>query len=210
MKKTIIAILALTILLPLFAFSQGVYDEEEVTPALYIGPYFGWTLAGINASEVPNGTKNIVSTAPTPNFGIFGYYPLNYTQNSGIGGMVGFKQVPYGLDFSGNKVHYNFKYFLIGAFFNISGFTIGLDANIPVSGNNVTSDTELPSDNLATTVDFKLGGFFKVQESKMGSLNVFLNAGYFLIDQYINSGTNSVKPAHIQAGITYLFNTNEF
>ncbi len=67
MKKTIIAILALTIFLPLFAFSQGVYDEEEVTPALYIGPYFGWTLAGINASEVPNGTKNIVATAPTPN-----------------------------------------------------------------------------------------------------------------------------------------------
>jgi hypothetical protein len=193
-----------------FAVTFAQTEEEEIPKGLSIGPYFGWSVAGINASEVPNGTKNSVETAPSPNFGIMGYYPTDYTKNSGFGGMLGFKQIPYGFNKGEQKTGFTFSYFIIGAFFNISGFTIGLDASFPSSGKIIDSDVELNTDNAATCVDLKLGGFFKVQESKFGSLNVFLNGGYFLSDQYNNSTSYKVNPAHAEIGLSYLLNTTDW
>jgi len=68
---------------------------------------------------------------------------------------------------------------LIGAFFNISGFTIVLDANIPVSGNKVTySDTELPS-TFGDNCGIQAWRIFQSAGKQNALFNVFLNAGFF-------------------------------
>lgn len=209
MKKTIISLIILTFSLTGLAFAQGEYQEKPPA-SVSIGPYFGWSVAGINAASVPSGTKNAVQTATGPNFGLMAYYPTDFTANSGFGGMLGFKQIPYAFDYGGQKSGYNFSYFNIGAFFNISGFTLGLDASFPMTLTNTESDIEIPADNAATCVDLKLGGYFKIHESSFGTLNVFLNAGYFLTDAYNNTAAFETKPAHVEVGLNYLLNTSDW
>lgn len=187
------------------AFAQT--EEEEIPKGLSIGPYFGWSVAGINASEVPTGTKNAVQTAPSPNFGIMGYYPTDFTKNSGFGGMLGFKQIPFAFDYSSFKTGFNYSYFIVGVFFNISGFTIGLDGSFPSKGKIIDSDVEVNTDNAATVVDLKLGGLFTLLENKFGATKIFLNAGYFLGEQYKTASTTNATPAHVELGLTYLLNT---
>lgn len=212
MKKTIIAIFALTILFPFISYSQGVNDEEEQSKPMFVGPYLGWSVVGINAASVPAGIKNAVETASSPNFGIMAFFPTTIMDKSGFGAHLGIKQIPYGFDNGFQKNKYTFNYFAIGGFFYLSGFTIGFDGSIPMSATSTTGNTDIDvnTDNLQTSIDFKVGGLFKLYENKSGNLDLFLNAGYFLIEQYKNVTTGNTNPAHIEIGLTYLFNTANF
>jgi hypothetical protein len=206
MKKIFTTIFALVFCFVVTS-AEDDYGVDSKPASIKFGPYFGWSVAGINASEVPTGTKNAVATSPSPNFGLMAYYPTDYTKNSGFGGTIGFKQIPYAFDVTGYKTGYNYSYFIVGALFNVSGFTLGLDASFPTKASIIDNDVELNSDNMSTVIDLKLGGLFKIQENSFGSTNIFITLGYFLGEQYKTAPGINGTPAHAEIGLTYLLDT---
>ncbi|OGU60830.1 MAG: hypothetical protein A2X64_04490 [Ignavibacteria bacterium GWF2_33_9] len=212
MKKFTLLSLAILFAASSISFSQlndeinNDYDKN----ALMFGPYLGWSVAGVNTTGAPTGLKVAVGSSSSPNFGIMVYKPTDISSNSGYAGLLGIKHVPYGYNNGAYKDFYDMSYFIVGGLFNLSGFTIGLDVSFPMTLDHIDPSYEVASNNLNITADLKLGGMFKLFENKYGIFNIFINAGYMVNEVHKNVVGLNPKPAHIEVGLDYLFNTSNF
>lgn len=201
-----IALISLTFLmLSNYILSQ---DFESTNHPMSIGIEIGYK-AGINAAEVPDGTKNGVSFASSPDFGAQFYMPFQGQNYMGILANIGYYNFPYKFTFEGNssEVKYNAAYIGLGADFYVSGFTVGVNYGFPAAAT--IGDAELNTEVMAGAFEFRLGAHIPMMVSSSGRLNLNIRASYFVTGQYDESkliGGKNTNPAALMFGLSYLFN----
>lgn len=208
-------LLAITMLLTVIfsdAFSQGEFLKQTNNYKMGIGPIVAFKF-GVNAADTQDGIKNGLGVASMPDFGAQFYMPLDPESNMGLIIDAVYANYPYLQKFSNSNADWTdrFQYLGIGANVYLSGFTVGLNIGFPMGGNRVYSDgdLEIPTSSLNTMFEFRIGGNFTLNESNMGRLLLFINAGYQINGQYtdeVNLGTFNPHPASIQIGLGYLLN----
>jgi hypothetical protein len=212
MKKLLI--FSVLVLMSVNIIYAQEYREGRGNYSMGFGPMVAYKL-GINAADPPQGIKNGVGTAGMPDLGISYYLPLNPDDKMGLFVDAAYASYAYIQKFDGSSTDWTdrFTYLAFGPNFYISGFTIGLNIGIPLSGERVFSDRtmEIQSSTLATMFEFKVGGHFTLNESELGRLNLFLNGSYQINGQYtddLNLGAINYHPASLQVGLSYIFNMN--
>lgn len=201
--KKVLLYFVFSLILVNFSYAQSNYP-------ISIGIELGYK-AGINAADVPQGTKNGVSFADLPDFGLQGYLPFQGDNNMGVLGNLGYYTFPYKFTFEGNnsEIKYNFRYIAFGLDFYLSGFTIGLNYGFPSAAK--IEDKDLNTDLLANLFEFRLGGHIPMLYTDFGRLNFNIKASYFISGQYndnnILQGKNT-NPASLSFGVSFLFDLN--
>lgn len=183
-------------------------DFETLNHPLSIGLEIGYK-AGINAAEVPEGTKNGVSFANTPDFGVQFYMPFQGQNYMGLLANIGYYTFPYKftIENSSFESKYNTSYVGLGADFYVSGFTVGVNYGFPSAAS--INDAELNTETLAGAFEFRLGAHIPMMISSSGRLNLNIRASYFVTGQYNQGkeiGGKSTNPASLMFGLSYLFN----
>jgi hypothetical protein len=106
-------------------------------------------------------------------------------------------------------------YLTVLPMFNFRHFLLGFGIRLPMSGTYVTktgsgkTNTEIPSGDLKTAIDLKIGGNIELFETRGGVFNFIVLAGYDLAPPFkANSvGFDPGQPdASLQLGLNYLFN----
>jgi len=216
--RSIILIIASIFITNVFTFAQpDDYSRETANYGMGIGPVIGYKM-GINAAEPPDGIKNGLGLAGMPDFGASFYLPLNPDDKMGLFLDLVYGNYAYLQKFSESSVDWTdqFNYFAIGANFYISGFTIGLNVGLPMAnGKRVysNSDMDIESSTLNTMFELKIGGNFTLNESELGRLLLFINAGYQINGQYtdeVQYGSFNPHPASLNLGFSYLFNLESY
>lgn len=183
-------------------------DFESVNHPLAIGIELGFK-AGINAADVPTGTKNGVSFANTPDFGAQFYMPFQGQNYMGLLANIGYYTFPYKFTFENvnTEAKYNASYIGLGADFYVSGFTVGANYCFPSSAK--INDTELNTEVLASVFEFRLGAHIPIMINSSGRLNLNIRGSYFVTGQLDQSkliGGKNTNPASLMFGLSYLFN----
>lgn len=183
-------------------------DYENINHPLGIGLEIGYK-AGINAAEVPEGTKNALGFANMPDFGLQFYMPFQGQNYMGLLANIGYYTFPYNLSLEGisPETEYNFSYIGLGADFYVSGFTVGLNYGFPSSSK--MNDFELNTEGLNGAFEFRLGAHIPMMVSSSGRLNLNIRASYFITGQFDESvliGGKNTNPASLMFGLSYLFN----
>lgn len=205
------------------AFSQKLVEKPNF---FGIGPMASFG-AGVNAADVPEGTKNGVAYA-LGDIGITGTYIFNPKSNVGVVLDLKYSQFPFRLVQDDNDSNYGIftsQYFSIAPKLYLAGFTIGFSVNIPIDYTAIDQDDEnvkgtirdIYDDDMATTFGVNIGGQFALYENDFGKLNLFLDGTYFITpvldDDYsegFNLDTYNFNPASLKLGLSYLFNVNNF
>ncbi len=190
--------------------SKRVFEKENYS--IGIGPLLAYKM-GVNAADPPQGIKNGLGLAAMPDFGLSFYLPLNPDDKMGLLVDAAYANYAYLQKFDNSNTEWTdrFNYISLTPQFYISGFVVGLNIGIPLGGERVYENrtNEIPTSSLATMFEFKLGGNFTLNESEMGRLNFFINAGYQINGQYtdeLNLGSINYHPASLQLGLSYIFN----
>lgn len=220
MKKFLV-LLALLCLTVSSSFSQKL---EEKPNFFGIGPMVSFG-AGVNAADVPEGTKNGVAYA-LGDIGITGTYIFNPKSNVGVVLDLKYSQFPFRLVQDGNEDIYQINtlsYISIAPKLYLSGFTLGFSVNLSPDlssedqDGNEFEDSQLFEDDMVTTFGVNIGGQFALYENDFGRLNLFLDGTYFItpvLDEGYSAGFNldeyNFNPASLKLGLSYLFNVNNF
>ena len=183
-------------------------DFESVNHPMSIGVEIGYK-AGINAGDVPDGTKNALGFANTPDFGAQFYMPFQGQDYMGLLANIGYYTFPYHFSLNGvsEETKYNFSYVGLGADFFVSGFTVGINYLFPSAAK--MNDFELNTDGLKSAFEFRLGGHIPMMVSPSGRLNLNIRASYFVTGQFeenLTIGGKNTNPASLMFGLSYLFN----
>jgi len=186
-------------------FSQ---DFESVNHPMSVGLEIGYK-AGINAAEVPEGTKNGVSFASMPDFGVQFYMPFQGQNYMGLLANIGYYTFPYKFTFENTnaELKYNTSYIGLGADFYVSGFTVGVNYGFPSAAT--IGDADLNTETLAGAFEFRLGAHIPMMVTSSGRLNLNIRASYFVTGQFNESkliGGKNTNPAALMFGLSYLFN----
>lgn len=199
-----------------FIFGISISNSFANYP-MSIGPYFQWK-AGVNAADVPDGTKNALGFANMPDFGAVFYLPFQPDSKTGLLVNVGYHTYPYGLktgvggtnEFTSDL---NYSYVILGGAFHVSGFTVGFDLGFPSSASSTTKGTtyDVTTNGIGMLVDLRLGANFPLVESETGRLCLQISAGYSVTNQFDNNSTYFNKeynyhPASAALGLSYFFN----
>ncbi len=213
MKKALILAMAL-----LMTF--GAVRAEELSPARNypygIGAYV-MAKAGVNAKNTPNGVQNGVLFNGIPDFGLTSYIPLAENGKLGISADLGYTTYAYDLKPTGNEDNRwstYLHYLTIGPSLNISGFIVGFNFGLPLSGkitynNSTTKDFDIESDDMAMVVELRLGGVIPVYSNANGRLTLNIEGGYALTGvakNYQYGDKYNPQPAKVSLGMGYLFN----
>ncbi|HRP01214.1 MAG TPA: hypothetical protein PLE30_01055 [Candidatus Kapabacteria bacterium] len=200
-----------TMILVALLFSSVLATFSQSNYPLAVGVEVGYK-AGINAADVPTGTKNAVGFANTPDIGLQLYIPFKGQDNMGVLANLGYYTFPYNFTFegvSGADAKYNASYIGLGADFFVSNFTVGVNYGIPASAK--LNDFDLNTETMAGALEFRLGGHIPMMVTSSGRLNLNIRASYFLTGQFQENkliGGKNTNPASISFGLSYLFNLN--
>jgi len=186
-------------------FSQ---DFESKNYPMSVGPEIGFK-AGINAAEVPDGTKNGVSLAKSPDFGLQFYMPFQGQNYMGLLANIGYYNFPYKFTYESTsfELKYNTSYIGLGADFYVSGFTVGINYGFPSAAT--IGDVDLNTETLAGAFEFRLGAHIPMMVTPSGRLNLNIRASYFVTGQLNDNnliGGKNTNPAAFMFGLSYLYN----
>lgn len=194
------------------AYSQGEFLKQTNNYKMGVGPIIGFKF-GVNAADTQDGIKNGLGIAGMPDFGAQFYMPLDPESKMGLILDAVYANYPYVQVRESSNIEwtYRYQYLGIGANVYISGFTVGLNIGFPIGGNVIIpfDDLEIPTSSLNTMFEFRIGGNITLNESNMGRLLLFINAGYQINGQYtdeVDLGTFNPHPASLQIGLGYLLN----
>lgn len=212
--KVLVSIAFFILLLSNNLFSQD-YSNGTENFLMGIGPALGYKI-GINTVSPPEGYKNDIAVSNLIDIGAQGYIPFNPDSKMGLIVDLAYSSYAYK-----TKIHntdenttYNYKYLTLGGNFYLSGFTVGLNIGIPMSGSrdDGSNDLVIESSNINTMFELRLGGNFSLSESPTGRFILFINGGYQLNSLFIDEFDSSTYNPHIasvQFGLSYLFNVGQ-
>jgi len=225
-KLTSLFSLALVALM-LCISSKGFAQGTDVTPAtgtapfkpfFGVGPFFT-AGAAVFTGDVPTGLKTGMQFAYTA--GAIGTYELSKTFGITLG--LGYQSRPIyfrneqSADYGESTA--NLTYISIQPGIKFGAFMIGVDINMPnaaTSSYNVklpiegSTETDIPTEDLGTVIDFRLGGLIPITQSTTSELNFFVQAAYGLTSALKNDknadGTEMNYPVGtLQGGLCYTF-----
>jgi len=213
--KRIILTLVMLISSVSLTFSQS--ETKNNNYPYSVGPFITMK-GGVNAASVPQGIQNGFAINSMPDIGVTGYVPLTNTFPLGIAIDIAYSTYCYDNKLTGNntlKWTSNAGYFTFGPNLYIGGFNIGFNFGIPLamSLDKYKGQTwDVKSEQLASFLEFRLGGLIPVYSDNFGRLNILVQAGYFLTPQFKSDMIPSFyddlnfHPASASLGISYLFN----
>jgi hypothetical protein len=228
MKKFLI----FTIISFLVAFSVSKAQEEEQEPVdtmlhFKLGPYFSFKW-GLNGGNILPGRKNSFAFNGLPDFGVSSFLPLSRTAPLAVTLDIGyssyaFKQIGWDVPYKFTEF---FSYVTINPGVYFAGFLLGLNFGFPAVAN-FGSSIDVAKLNFLSEV--RLSYRYIVKSDDIGSLFIYLQAGYLLTGVYKNFQNNDplkqyipppsqtqltdyYNPRIVSAtiGLSYLFNLIEY
>jgi hypothetical protein len=195
--------------------AQKTTNETENFP-MSVGPFLTGK-AGVNTSDVPQGTKNGFTINGMPDLGITAYFPFAKNGKFGATLDLAYSNLAYDLKEYGNesnKSTLTYSYFTIAPNVHIFGFLLGLGINIPLDMKvDQNYATAIEKEFLGTVIDFRLGGMVPLFENETGRLNLIINGAIALTGTLNESKLPALydkaynpKPASLSVGFSYLFN----
>jgi hypothetical protein len=110
-------------------------------------------------------------------------------------------------------------YFTISPLFNFSHFLLGFGIRLPMSGTAIVKsgstevNKDIDTDDMKTAIDVKIGGNIPLLNTRGGTLNFIVLAGYDLVAPFKSVPEPNFNPgqpdASLHLGINYLFNAAE-
>ena len=206
MKRAIIIISVIIGLLPIF--NNNSYANYPIS----VGPYLG-IKGGVNAADVPNGTYNGFAFCNLPEIGISSYFPFVDKSSFGGGLNLAYSTDAFLTEINDTKTTYQFNYFKLSPHLYASGFILGLNIGIPLSGTsetkNITTDAKIA--DMSTAIDIKIGGVITVFSNQIGRFNIVIEGSYSLsgilqkkyLDEY------NYHPGQMWLGLNYMFNVQK-
>jgi hypothetical protein len=226
MKKFILFSIFLFLISFVSTFAQD--EEENVDTTIYfqIGPYFSFK-GGLNGGNILQGRKNGAAFNGLPDFGVSVLLPLSHSSPLGIALDLGyssyaFKQIGWDTPYTFTEF---FSYVSVSPSIYFAGFLLGLNFGIPAVAN-FGSSIDVAKLNLLSEV--RLTYRYTIEADDIGSLNIYVQAGYTLTGIYKNFAnddplklyipptppneiTNFFNPRIVSGsiGMIYLFNLFE-
>lgn len=160
----------------------AIAQEESDFHYFSAGPFFALK-GGSNGGYTPEGRNNAAIFNGLPDFGFTLFYPLG--EESDLGLTMDLAYTTYAYKVEGVDVNYDadckYSYISFAPNMHYNGFIAGLNFGLPV--DNSFGD-KLSSDKLNFMVEIRLGYFYPLLNDEVGSLNLFLQAGYMLTGIY--------------------------
>jgi hypothetical protein len=165
--------------------------------------------AGMNAASVPQGVQNTPHFLEGVDVAALGYIPFTDDSRIGLILEVGYSNTPFGLKLyeTKEKSYINQKCISISPLFLLEGFTIGFDIGVAqldtwVDDNKMFGVNNMPEDDFR--MNLRLGGMIPLNTTKVGTLNLCINATYAIVGSEYNNGT--YNPVTMAFGFNYIFN----
>jgi hypothetical protein len=204
MKRTFITAITLLII-SLFSYKSAFSNYP-----LSVGPFIGLK-AGINAADIPYGYKNGFTFNKMPEIGISGFIPFGQESNFGAGLDLAYGTYGFVLKYNNINTDHVYNYFNFSPYINASGFILGLNIGIPLSGTQTTSGVDVDrTDSLSTLLEIRIGGNITVFANETGRLNILIIGGYalsgLLTNPYKADAEYNYHPGELYIGLGYMFN----
>ncbi|MFC2131465.1 hypothetical protein ACFLSQ_08520 [Bacteroidota bacterium] len=203
MKRFFLSILI--VIAMLFIFNQKSLANYPIS----VGPFIGLK-GGVNAADIPWGSKNGFAFNTMPEIGVTGYLP--FVEDAFFGGAVDLAYSTSGflMKYGELKHTHQYNYFNFSPYLYASGFTLGLNFGIPLGGtiSSSNNDEDVDSDDMATLIDVRLGGMIDVYANETGRLNIII-VGSYSLSGLLNKeygGEYNYHPGQMYIGLNYMFN----
>ncbi|HOV92819.1 MAG TPA: hypothetical protein PLC04_07060 [Candidatus Kapabacteria bacterium] len=204
----------ITILLATFFIVGQLYAQNF---PMSLGAYISYS-AGINANSTPRGIKNDIGFNNLPDFGASFYYPL--VKDTKLGAQLDLAYIThsYVQKFNCNlcpNQNFHLNYFQINPSIYISGFLVGINFDIPVSGKK--EDSDIAKSKLNTLIAVNLAYEILLYANETGRIVMFFEGNYSFTGSIKDFKRNdpmgsfaddsfSPRPASLGLGFKYMFN----
>ncbi len=171
--------------------------------------------AGVNAGDIPTGTKTGVNFNSLPDLGVT--LKFMFSKETSIGFVADLEYASYSYQMKlnegasdNNTLITQAQYISFAPSLYLSGLTLGAAFGFPSAlSTKLVSGTEVPNvgaDNLTSpSVEVRLGAMIPVMTADIGQLNVVLRGGYMLTGMDSDSDQYNPKVASGALGINFLF-----
>lgn len=194
---------------------------------MMIGPFVS-AKAGINAGKIRDGRKTSVNFNGLPDIGVTYYLPFGKGSTTGLNLDLAYSTYSYGTIIVGTNgaKDINFddalNFISLSPMLNANGFLLGFNIGIPSGGKETLhaysftvlgqtfskpdTSASINSSDMNMMLELRIGGMFKLVDSKSGQLNLVLLGGYQL-NGLAKNDTSDYNPhaASISLGLNYLF-----
>lgn len=215
MKRIVLVIAALGVVASVGASAQN----------MSIGPSLLWK-GGLNAGNIPEGTKTAVNINLIPDVAATFRILLNRDRTLGFTLDAGYAQYTYRmrpeneqLVTDQNTIIYKHTFFNLAPMFYFAGFQVGASFGFPLAYNmrraDGSSQADLTTTQTSPNVELRLAGMIPVFRDKTGQVNVLIHGGYMLtgvIDKSnFSAGNDTYNPKVVSFGfgVNYLFTIQE-